>query len=130
MRKNTVTINSTMRVIVSIALLCAFVGARLVDCDDDVCTFTDVVEAPVTPNVVVAFFNANTTYIGAEAFYNTNLSSIYFHTCGVTVEPDAFDTLESVSIGCNNETFTITCESGVGAVSTYVYLCSTCIYLN
>ena len=90
--------------------------------------FTDVVEAPVTVTAVAAFFDANTTYIGAEAFYNTNVTYIYFHTCGVKVDPTAFYKLESVSIECKNETYTLTCESGV--VSTYAYLCSTCAYLS
>jgi len=117
-----------MQFIISIALLCAFVGASLVDCSGRVCMFTDVVKAPVPTIIKRAIFDANTTYIGAEAFYNTTVTSIYFYKCGVKVDPNAFDTLETVSIGCKNETYTLTCEYGV--VSTYEHLCLTCVYLS
>ncbi len=118
----------TMQFIISIALLGAFVGASLVDCNGYVCMFTDVVNAPVPTIIKHAIFDANTTYIGAEAFYNTTVTSIHFHKCGVNVDPNAFDTLEAVSIGCKNETYTLTCESGV--VSAYEHLCLTCPYLS
>lgn len=85
-------------------LIFCLTDAKQVSCGNEVCTFSgdiDSFEYANVPLLSTAYFDAGTTSIGANAFYNSNISSVIFESPDIDIDKDAFDFIPKVTVICN-----------------------------